>query len=73
MLKNISQLEHIVSGKLYHFTCDADSPIPMVKEALMKMLQYIGQLEDQIAAGQKAEKEKAESESKAIIEEPQAG
>ena len=72
MLKNISQLEYIIDGKLYHFTGDADSPLPKVKEALVKFLHFIGQIEDQIAAGQKELEDKQKSESMktdSIIEE----
>lgn len=68
MLRNISQLQHIVSGKIYNFTCEPDSPLGDVKECLVKFLQYVGQIEDQVAAQQKKEAdEKAASE--AIVEE----
>lgn len=61
MLKNISQLEYIAGGKLYHFTCDNDAPLTTVKDALNKFIQYIGQIEDNVAAQQKAAEEEAKA------------
>lgn len=62
MLKNVAQLEHVVGGKIFHFTCDQDSPLPHIKDALNKFIQYVGQIEDNIAAQQKAAQEKADAE-----------
>ena len=70
MLKNITQLEYIAGGKLYHFTCDMDSPLSIVKDALTKFIQYVGQIEDQLAAQAKEAEEKAKAEQPQV-EEPQ--
>lgn len=66
MLKNISRLEVIIADKIYHLTCDTDSPLAHVKEAVLKFLYYVNSIEEQVAAQQKAEAEK----SKDIVEEP---
>ena len=55
MLKNMSQLEHIIADRVYHFTCDATSPISEVKDALFQFLKYVGNIEDQIKANQAAQ------------------
>ncbi len=52
MLKNISQLEVKIAEKIYHLTCDNDSPLEHVKEALCQFLKYVGNIEDQIKASQ---------------------
>ena len=63
MLKNITQLEYIAGGKLYHFTCDIDAPLSTVKDALNKFIQYVCQIEDNVLTQQKAaEEEKAKAE-----------
>jgi len=46
MLKNISQLEFVAGGKIYHFNCDSDAPLPNVKEALNKFIHFVCQIED---------------------------
>jgi len=46
MIKNITRLEQVINGKLYHFTCDMDSPLADCKEALFQFLHYTGQVED---------------------------
>lgn len=50
MLKNITRLECKIAEKIYHLTCDIDSPLHEVKESLFQFLKYIGQIEDQIEA-----------------------
>ena len=50
MLKNISRLEVKVNEKTYQFSCDMDSPVNDVKEALFQFQKYMGQLEDHIKA-----------------------
>lgn len=52
MLKNITQLEHIVAGKVFHFMCEMDSELPAVKEALCQFLKFVGNIEDQHKANQ---------------------
>ena len=71
MLKNITQLEYVAGGKLFHFTCDNDAPLSRVKDALTKFIQYVGQIEDNVAAQQKAAAEQAEAEK--IVEPPKEG
>jgi hypothetical protein len=50
MIKNIVRLEFTVMDKVYHFTCDPDSPIEHIKEAIFQIQKYIGQVEDNIKA-----------------------
>jgi hypothetical protein len=52
MLKQISQLEHIIENRPFRFICDHDAPIHFVKEALFQMQKYIGQVEDYAKAQQ---------------------
>ena len=52
MLKNLAQLECKVNEKVYHFSCDTNSPLEHVKEALFQFQKYIGQIEDNIKASQ---------------------
>lgn len=52
MQKNLVQLEFKAAEKLYHFTCEPDSPIEHVKLALFDFLKYVGRVEDAIAAQQ---------------------
>ena len=46
MLKNISRLEHKIGERIYHLTCDADSPLGEVKETLFEFLKFVGRIED---------------------------
>ena len=70
MLKNIVQLESIIADKAYHLLCEPDAPLPHVKEALMKFIYYVGQIEEQALAQQKAIQEKEEAEkAQAPVEE----
>lgn len=68
MLKNISRLEAKINEKIYHFTCDSDSPLPEVKDALFQFIKYIGQMEDAIKQQQEAAK--AQEEANKESEEP---
>ena len=69
MLKNISQLESVIEGKVHHFLCDSDSPLTHVKEALFQFQKFVGQIEDNIKSQQEAAKAKEEAD-KAALEEP---
>jgi hypothetical protein len=68
MLKNISQLHHLMENKLCVFQCDNDTPLPIVKEALFQFQKYIGQIEDQVKAQQEAAKAKQEEPAPEIKE-----
>ena len=71
MLKNISRLEVMIADKIYHLTCDQDSPLSHVKEAVLKFLYYVNSVEEQVAAQQKAEQEKVDAEkAQQAVEEP---
>jgi len=50
MLKNIARLEIIIAEKAYHLTCENDSPIEHIKEALFQFQKYIGSVEDNVKA-----------------------
>lgn len=52
MLKNVSRLEQKIGDRIYHLTCDTDSPLTDVKEVLFQFLKYVGHIEDQIKAAQ---------------------
>jgi hypothetical protein len=54
MLKNLSQLEHKIGSNVYSFLCDPNSPLNEVKDALLKFLTFVGQVEDQVKAQQDA-------------------
>lgn len=45
MLKNISQLEIEVGGKIFKFLCDADSALPHIKSALDSFITFVHGLE----------------------------
>lgn len=59
MQKSLVQLEFKAAEKLYHFTCDPDSPIENVKLSLFDFLKHVGRVEDAIAAQQKAQAEES--------------
>ena len=59
MLKNIVRLEHVIDGKVGHFLCDNDTPIPAAKEMCFQFLKYLGHIEDQIKAQQAPAQEPA--------------
>ena len=62
MLKNISQLEHIIEGKSYKFICDMDSNIPHILDALFQFMMYVKNIEAQMKANADAQlKDKQES------------
>jgi hypothetical protein len=63
MLSNLSQLEHVIEGKVFRFICLNDAPIHFVKEALFQMQKYIGQVED-YAKAQQAEQAQQLPENK---------
>ncbi len=52
MQKNLVQLEFKAAEKLYHFTCEPDSPIEHVKQALFDFIKHVARIEDAIAAHQ---------------------
>ena len=62
MLKNLSVLEHSIEGKAYQFLCDPNSPLNHVKDALVKFLGYVQQVEDQVRTAQ----DKAAQEQKPV-------
>ena len=71
MLKNITRLESIIADKVYHFSCDMDAPLTHVKEAILKFLYYVGQIEEQVAAQAKAAEEREVADkAQAPVEEP---
>lgn len=69
MLKNITQLEATINGKVHRYLCENDSALPEVKEALFQFQKYVGQIEDQSKSQQNAAKAKEEAD-KAALEEP---
>lgn len=67
MLKQISQLEHVIENRAFRFICDHDAPIHFVKEALFQMQKYIGQVED-YAKQQQAQASQEQSKVEPIQE-----
>lgn len=70
MIKTVAKFEHTIEGRVFHFICENDSPLTHVKDALMKFVQYAGQIEDQAEAAKKAQAEKA---AEAPVEPPKEG
>jgi hypothetical protein len=52
MLKNLTRLEQVIGGKIYHFTCDIDSKLEDAKEALVQFMGYVVQVETAAKAKQ---------------------
>lgn len=50
MIKSITQLEHKIGDKVFHFLCDHDSPIQEVKESLCQFLGYVANVENAVKA-----------------------
>lgn len=69
MLKNLSVLEHVIEGKAYTLFCDPNSPLNHVKDALVKFLGYVQQVEDQVKAAQEAKEAQAKQAEVALVEE----
>jgi len=46
MIKNKTTIEYISNNRVIQIICDTDTPIDIVKEALAKFLQYVGNIED---------------------------
>lgn len=70
MIKNITGLQYNIADKVYHFTCDTDSPIQHVKEALNKFIYYAVQVEEHALSQQKSAEEKSEDVN---VEPPKEG
>ena len=58
MLKNFSRLEIQIDDKVIHLSCDIDTNLAQLKEALFQFQKYIGQFEDRV----REEQEKAKQE-----------
>lgn len=70
MLKTIARLEHKIGERVYHLTCDHDSPLTEVKEALFKFGAHIVQIEEAVA--KQAEASKAAEAEKEVEPKPEA-
>lgn len=62
MLKNLCQLELIITDKTCRFTCDHDTDINIIKEALFQFQKFIGSVEDIAKANKEKEEDKKEPE-----------
>lgn len=58
MLKQICQLELVIAEKTCRFSCDNDTDINIIKEALFQFQKFIGSVEDIAKAKAEAEKSK---------------
>jgi hypothetical protein len=66
MLRNISQLETIISGRYLRFLCESDTPLDHVIEGLIEFLKYAEAVKAKIIDEQKAAQQKpSEEEPKA--------
>ena len=70
MLKNICKLECKVGDNEICLLCDNTTPITAVKEACFQFIKYVGQVEDALAAQQKAQQEAQPTDSKTEKVEP---
>lgn len=70
MLKNIARLECKIGERIYHFTCDNDSPIVELKEALFQFCRYVGHIEDNAKA--QFEQQQKQQENKVEETPPEA-
>lgn len=66
MLKNISRLEHIVEGKVFHLLCDMDSSTDHVRHALDAFRKYVDDYEESVLKSRNEEKEEPQVE---VVEE----
>jgi len=64
MLKNLSQLECKVGEKVFHLTCDPDSSLEHLKEALFQFQKFVGRVEDQAKASQEQANQSKQEEVK---------
>lgn len=62
MLKNISRLEHIVEGKVFHLFCDTDSSTNQGRHALDAFRKYIDDYEESVLKSRNEEKEEPQVE-----------
>ena len=71
MLSTISQLQHIVSGKVVTLLCDCNIGLGDLKEALFQFQKFVGKVEDdaKAAAVQKTVPQTPEPEVQ--VEQPQ--
>ena len=72
MLKNLSSLQHVIGDKVYHFMCDSSSPLNEVEDALVKFLQYVGSIKQQVQAQQAAQQPPVEEPVSDVAAEPVA-
>lgn len=47
MLKNVSRLESIINGKVFHLLCDQDSSLEYAREALNQFHKFIDKIEEE--------------------------
>lgn len=71
MFKLVSQLEHIVEGKVYQFVCANDSQIAHAREALCKFLAFIENVEQQAKLSQQASAAQVSAPVVPVAEAPQ--
>jgi len=65
MHKIVTQLEHIVEGKVFQFVCQHDSQVSHAREALCKFLAYLENVEQSSKAYQ-AQQESAKKTAQAV-------
>lgn len=71
MLKNLVQLFHAEASKECKFLCDADTDLQIVKNALVKFLGYVSQVEEATKQAKDAAEAKAAAAAPApVVEDP---
>ena len=74
MLKQLSQLEHKIEERLYHFHCDPNAPLEHVEDALFQFISYVRKIKEAVKMQQ--EQQKAESQnalkSDKLVDEPKS-
>jgi len=64
MLKNLCELSHQIDNKVCRLIMDNDTPLVIIKESLFQFQKYIGIVEEQVLAKQKAQEE----DNKPVVE-----
>jgi hypothetical protein len=68
MLKQLSQLEHKIEERIYHFLCDPNSPLEHVEESLFQFISYVRKIREAVKVQQ--EQQKPESQDALKVDKP---
>lgn len=62
MIKILAQLTYAEAEKVINLTADNDTPIPIIKNALINFMNQIGQIEENIKKAQEASQAEVKTE-----------